>query len=53
MPDLMDRLVMMSIPEGMEIPDPLTGEPVERWRTELSPAARERLTRPGYAVPGR
>lgn len=46
MPDLTHRRVI----EGSEVPDPLTGDPVERWRTELSPAARERLTRAGRAV---
>lgn len=53
MPDLMDQLVQMSVPEGTAMADPLTDETVYRWRTELSPAARERLTRAGYAVRGR
>lgn len=48
--DLMHRLVILSVREGQTVPDPLTGEDVHRWRTELSPAARERLTRPGHRV---
>lgn len=51
--DLVNRLVIISAREGDEVSDPLTGEPVNRWRTELSPAARERLTRAGLAVRAR
>lgn len=36
--------------EGEQTLDPLTGDPVHRWRTELSPAALARLARPGQAV---